>query len=64
MVGRLEGLVKNFPDVGLDEQAYLGLHHAYEKLAQPEKAKDALRALISRQPGTAAAKKAERLLGS
>lgn len=64
VVGRLETLMKQYPDVGFEEAALFGLHRAYTKLEQPEKAKEALRTLIARKPGTPAAKRAERLLGS
>ena len=53
-----------FPVAGLgfDEDALFGLHEAYLKLNQPEKAKAALQELIKRMPGTPAAEKAKRLL--
>jgi outer membrane protein assembly factor BamD len=61
---RLEGVAERYPGVGYDEEALMGLHEAYKKLNDPEKAKDALQRLITRMPGTPAAEKAQRLLGS
>lgn len=64
VAGRLETLMKKYPDVGLEEEALFGLHRAYTELKQPEKANDALKTLISLKPGSPAAARAEKLLGS
>lgn len=61
--GRFENVSKNFPGLGYDEEALLGLHEAYSKLGEPEKAKGALKLLIERMPGTPAAARAQNLLG-
>jgi outer membrane protein assembly factor BamD len=63
VVGRLQVIEKDFADVGYDEKVYFGLHEAYSKLKDEQKAKEALRALIQRKPDSDAAKKAEKLLG-
>jgi outer membrane protein assembly factor BamD len=64
VASRLETLVESYPGVGFDEKALFGLHEAYSKLNDPEKAKGALKRLIERFPGTDAASKAQKLLGA
>lgn len=64
VVGRLNTVVKDYPGLGYDEQALFQLHHAYQKLKQPEKAKEALQQVITRMPNTPAADRARRMLGS
>lgn len=61
--GRFENVSKNYAGLGFDEEALLGLHEAYSKLGEPEKAKGALKLLIERMPGTSAAARAQGLLG-
>ncbi|RKH37692.1 outer membrane protein assembly factor BamD [Corallococcus sicarius] len=61
---RLEGLLKNYPGTPLEEQALFDLHAAYGKLNDPQRAQDTLRQVIKRLPGTPAAERAQKLLGS
>lgn len=61
---RLQYVVDNYSGAGFDEEALFGLHEAYEKLKEPDKAKEALRTIMTRFPNTPAARKAQRLLGS
>ena len=61
--GRFETVSKNYAGLGYDEEALFGMHEAYSKLGDAEKAKAALRLLIERMPGTSAAAKAQSLLG-
>ena len=62
VANRYENVVRDYAGLGFDEDALFGLHEAYLKLNQPEKAKAALQELIKRMPGTPAAEKAKRLL--
>ncbi len=64
VVGRLNNVVKNYPGVGFDERALFGLHEAYLKLSDQARAQETLRTIISRLPGTDAAARAQKLLGS
>lgn len=64
VVNRLRIVVDQYAGLGLDEEAYFGLHEAYLKLNDAERAKETLRAIIQKLPGTSAAAKAQRLLGS
>jgi outer membrane protein assembly factor BamD len=61
---RLEGLLSKYPGTKYDEEAFFSLHEAYVKLKQPERAQDTLRKLIKQMPGTPAADRAQRMLGS
>jgi len=61
---RLEGLLARYPGTVYDEEAFFSLHEAYVKLKQPEKAQETLRKLIQQLPGTRAAERAQRMLGS
>lgn len=61
---RLEGLLARYPGTKYDEEAFFSLHEAYVKLKQPERAQETLRKLIQRMPGTPAADRAQRMLGS
>lgn len=63
VVGRLRKVVEEFEGLGLEEQAYLGLYEAYLRLNDADRAKESLRALIQKQPGSPAAARAKRLLG-
>lgn len=61
--GRFENVSKKYPGLGFDEEALFGMHEAYSKLGDAEKAKGALRLLIERMPGSSAAARAQSLLG-
>jgi outer membrane protein assembly factor BamD len=61
---RLENVVEKYSGAGYDEEALFGLHEAYLKLKAPDKAQGALRRVIERMPGTPAAERAQRILGS
>ena len=60
--GRYERVVREYPGLGLDEEALFGLHAAYEQLGEAEKAHAALQKVIQLFPGTSGAARAERLL--
>lgn len=64
VIGRLNTVVEKYSGLGYDEQALFGLHEAYGKQGDPQRAQEALRSIISRFPGTPAAEKAAKLLGS
>jgi outer membrane protein assembly factor BamD len=61
---RLEGLLSRYPGTKYDEEAFFSLHEAYVRLKQPERAQETLRKLIKQMPGTPAADRAQRMLGS
>ncbi|RKH17448.1 outer membrane protein assembly factor BamD [Corallococcus praedator] len=61
---RLEGLLKDYPGTPLEEEALFDLHNAYVKLNEPQRAQDTLREVIKRLPGTPAAARAQKMLGS
>ena len=61
---RLEGLLKNYPGTSLEEQALFNLHDAYVKMPDAERAKQTLQRILERLPGTPAADKARRMMGS
>jgi outer membrane protein assembly factor BamD len=61
---RLEGLLKDYPGTPLEEEALFDLHDAYVRLNDTERAKQTLQRVIERLPGTPAADRARRLLGS
>jgi outer membrane protein assembly factor BamD len=61
---RLEGLLKDFPGTPLEEEALFKLHDAYVKLNDAERAKSTLREVVKRLPGTPAAQRAQKMLGS
>jgi outer membrane protein assembly factor BamD len=61
---RLEGLLKDYPGTALEEEALFDLHEAYVRLNDTERAKQTLQRVIERLPGTPAAERARRLLGS
>jgi outer membrane protein assembly factor BamD len=61
---RLEGLLSRYQGTKYDEEAFFSLHEAYVKLKQPERAQETLRKLIQKMPGTPAADRAQRMLGS
>lgn len=61
---RLEGLLKNYPGTVLEEEALFDLHAAYVQLNDAERAKQTLQRIIERLPGTPAAERARRMMGS
>jgi outer membrane protein assembly factor BamD len=64
VAARLESLVDNYPGAGYDQDALFRLHDVYQRLNQPERAKEALQKVIDRFPGTEAAERARKLQGS
>jgi outer membrane protein assembly factor BamD len=64
VVQRLEGLLKNYPGTELEEEALFELHEAYVRLNDTERARQTLQRVIERLPGTAAAERARRMMGS
>jgi outer membrane protein assembly factor BamD len=64
VAGRLSVVIRDYSGLGYDERALFGLHEAYGQLKDPEKAKAALQLIIERMPGTDAAARAQKLLGS
>lgn len=63
VLGRLNNVVETYPGVGLDEEAYFGIHRAYLELKDEGRAKDTLKRIITKLPGTPAAERAQKLLG-
>ncbi|QSQ28295.1 outer membrane protein assembly factor BamD [Pyxidicoccus parkwayensis] len=61
---RLEGLLRRYPGTKYEETALFDLHNAYVKLNDPKKAEETLRQVLRRLPGTPAAERAQRMLGS
>ena len=61
---RLESLLKNYPGTKLEEEALFDLHDAYVRLNDAERAKQTLQRVIERLPGTPAAERARRMMGS
>ncbi len=61
---RLETVAKDFGGLGFDEEALFGLYDAYTRLGEKERAQAALKEVINRLPGTAAAQRAQALLGT
>lgn len=64
VVHRLQNVVNNFSGLGFEERALFGLYDAYTQLHDDAKAKEALRTIVAKLPGTPAAQKAQKLLGS
>jgi len=64
VVQRLEGLLKNYPGTAIEEEALFDLHDAYTKLNDADNARQTLQRVIERLPGTPAAERARRMLGS
>lgn len=62
VVGRLTRVAEQYSGLGFEEDAYFGLYQAYHKLSDPQRAKEALRAVVQKLPGTAAAERAKKLL--
>ncbi|MDC0714467.1 outer membrane protein assembly factor BamD [Stigmatella sp. ncwal1] len=61
---RLEGMLSRYPGTKYEESALFSLHEAYVKLKEPTRAQETLRQVIQRLPGTPAAERAQRMLGS
>jgi outer membrane protein assembly factor BamD len=61
---RLENLLRRYPGTEHEEEALFMLHDAYLKLNDTAKAQETLRKVQERLPGTPAAERAKRLLGS
>lgn len=64
VAGRLEKIVTDYPGTAYDEEAWFSLVEAYQKLEQPERVKQTLERIIAAMPGTDAAARAKKLLGS
>ncbi|XXF79862.1 outer membrane protein assembly factor BamD [Myxococcaceae bacterium GXIMD 01537] len=64
VASRLEGMLQQYPGTKYEEEALFMLYDAYGKLNEPAKAQATLRKVIERLPGTPAAEKAQRLLGT
>ncbi|WP_309891271.1 outer membrane protein assembly factor BamD [Archangium sp.] len=64
VVQRLEGLLKNYPGTAIEEEALFDLHEAYTRLNDADNARQTLQRVIERLPGTPAAERARRMLGS
>lgn len=64
VVLRLEGLLERYPGTRVEEEAFFSLHDAYVKLKKPAEAQETLKKIMSRLPGTSAAQRAQRMLGS
>ena len=64
VIQRLEGMLKKYPGVPQEEEALFMLHDAYLKLNDTAKAQEALKRVMERFPGTPAAERAKRMLGS
>ncbi len=64
VVQRLEGLLKNYPGTAIEEEALFNLHEAYVRLNDADNARQTLQRVIERLPGTPAAERARRMLGS
>jgi outer membrane protein assembly factor BamD len=62
VANRLETVASEYQGLGLDEAALFGLHDAYTRLNEKEKARKALEEILARMPGTPAAEKARALL--
>lgn len=64
VANRLETVARDYQGLGFDEEALFGLHDAYSRVGDKEKAKKALEEVVARLPGTPAAEKARALLAS
>ncbi len=63
VINRLNIIARDFPDVGLDDKVHFALYDAWMEMKDEAKAKEALRALVKKNPETDGAKKAARMLG-
>jgi outer membrane protein assembly factor BamD len=61
---RLEGMLARYPGTKYEEEALFSLHDAYVRLKKPEQAQATLKKVLQRLPGTPAAERAQRMLGS
>lgn len=61
---RLEGMLSRYPGTQYEAEALFSLHEAYVRLNEPARAQETLRKVIQRLPGTPAADRAQRMLGS
>ena len=61
---RLETVLERYAGSGHEEKALFGLHEAYVKLGEQDKARATLERIVNTLPGTPAAERARRLLGS
>jgi len=64
VVNRLKTVVEQYADLGYQEDALFRMHAAYKKMNDAQGAADALKQIITQMPGTPAAEKASKLLGS
>lgn len=64
VVQRLEGLLRTYPGVPQEEDALFMLHDAYRELNDTAKAQATLKRVMERFPGSPAAERAKRMLGS
>ena len=64
VVGRLKNVLNEYPGLGYDEDVLFKLHDAYKAMNDSQGASDALKQIQVRMPGTKAAEKASKLLGS
>lgn len=64
VINRLNTIAHDYPDLGLDEKVYFGLYDAYSKLKDPDKANEALRALIAKAPSSEGARRAQSVLST
>ena len=64
VVTRLEVLLERYPGSVYEEEALFSLYEAYVQLKDTERAKETLRRVMARMPGTPAAQRAQRMLGS
>jgi outer membrane protein assembly factor BamD len=61
---RLEALLTRYPGTKYEAEALFTLHEAYVKLKDTTRAQETLRKVLERLPGTPAAERAQRMLGS
>lgn len=64
VAGRLEKVVSDYPGTSYDERAWFELVDAYTRLNDTARAQQTLKRLIEAMPGTPAAERAKKLLGS
>ena len=64
VVRRLETLLEAYPGSPMEEEALFRLYEAYDRLHDKAKAQETLQRVLSRLPGTPAAERARKLLGT
>ncbi len=64
VVNRLKTVAEQYGDLGYEADALFRLHAAYKAMNDSQAATDTLKQIITRLPGTPAAEKANKLLGS